>query len=179
MIGTPRLYQRHCGAATIHPVAARGCRDSGGSRYCATMSPTPIDARTFERELARLAALTRTNAGGHQSPDCHNCSRCTFCTGCVDCHGCTYAQGCRGCTFLTHAEGCTDCHKGTHLVDCLRCVDSRYLEHCTDCAECTYCFGCVGLVGKEFHILNVPYDRKTWFKVVAALKAEGTSLRRR
>lgn len=134
-----------------------------------------IDARTFERELQRLTQLPRGNPGGFESTDCRNCSRCTFSAGCVDCHACTYARDCHGCTFLTHAERCQQCHKGTHLVDCVRCVDSRYLEHCTDCAECTYCFGCVGLVGKEFHILNVAYDRKTYFKLVAALKADGAS----
>ena len=41
-----------------------------------------------------------------------------------------------------------------------------------DCSSCTYCFGCVGLVRKEFHILNEPYDRKTYFKLVKALMAE-------
>ncbi len=69
-------------------------------------------------------------------------------------------------------RGCTDCHQSTQLVDCERCSDSQYLSQCTDCVECTYCFGCVGLVGKEFHILNEPYDRKTWFKMVKALKSD-------
>lgn len=132
-----------------------------------------IDARTFERELQRLqAGPARGNPAGFEVADSHNCSRCTFTTRSRDCHGCTYVEGCEGCTFLTQSRACRQCHKGTHLVDCLRCVDSRYLEQCTDCADCTYCYGCVGLLGKEFHILNVPYDRKTWFKIVAGLKAE-------
>jgi len=30
----------------------------------------------------------------------------------------------------------------------------------------------VGLVRKDFHVLNQPLDRKTYFKVVARLKKE-------
>jgi hypothetical protein len=40
------------------------------------------------------------------------------------------------------------------------------------CADCTYCFGCVGLVKKEFHILNVPYPRTQYFEIVKRLTAE-------
>ncbi|MCB9550494.1 MAG: hypothetical protein H6705_01020 [Myxococcales bacterium] len=77
----------------------------------------------------------------------------------------------RGLLPLHQDHRCAACHASSQLVDCVRCVDSHFLEHCRDCAECTYCFGCVGLVRKEFHILNQPYDRKTWFKVVKALRA--------
>jgi hypothetical protein len=34
---------------------------------------------------------------------------------------------------------------------------------------CNYCFGCVGLSNKDFHILNEPYDRSTYFETVARL----------
>jgi hypothetical protein len=90
----------------------------------------------------------------------------------LDCHACNYAVDSTGCSHCTKINGCTACHACSQLVDSHRCVDSHYLEHCRDCAECTYCFGCVGLVRKEFHILNQPYDRKTWFKLVKELKAE-------
>jgi hypothetical protein len=31
--------------------------------------------------------------------------------------------------------------------------------------HCTYCLGCVGLSHKDFHILNQPYDRSTYFEI--------------
>jgi hypothetical protein len=41
---------------------------------------------------------------------------------------------------------------------------------CEACNDCTYCYGCVGLSKKEFHILNVPYDRKAYFALVKQLQ---------
>lgn len=150
----PRKIQARCASSPLR---------------CLTM-----DRRTFRSELARLksAARQRGNLDCFESGGCDNCSRCMFCTGCTDCHACTYCTDCTGCTGLVHSQGCQGCHRGSHLQSCLRCVDSRYLVECVDCAECTYCFGCVGLLGKEFHILNEPYDRKTYFAMVKALKAE-------
>jgi hypothetical protein len=58
------------------------------------------------------------------------------------------------------------CHRSSHLTDCESCRDSAYLVSCVNCENCTYCLGCVGLRGKEFHILNEPYDRKTYFEMV-------------
>jgi hypothetical protein len=40
------------------------------------------------------------------------------------------------------------------------------------CTGCTYGFGCVGLAKRDFHILNVPYDRQTYFALVAKLTRE-------
>jgi len=51
-------------------------------------------------------------------------------------------------------------------------VGSAYLVRCVGLSGCTYCFGCVGLSKKDFHILNEPYDRKTYFDIVAKLSRE-------
>ena len=40
------------------------------------------------------------------------------------------------------------------------------------CSDCTYCFGCVGLVGKDFHILNEPYGRTEYFAMVSTLSRD-------
>lgn len=132
------------------------------------------DKRAFLAELTRLqkAGGERGNPGCFESVACENCSHCQFCEGCRDCHRCSYTKKSTGCTHCTHVERSTSCHQSSHLVDCQRCVESHYLVLCQDCAECNYCFGCVGLVRKEFHILNEPYDRKTYFARVKALKAE-------
>ena len=136
--------------------------------------PLPIDKRAFAAELARLqkGASERGNPACFQVDACENCSACQFCQGCRDCHRCSYTTKSTGCTHCTHVERSTQCHQSSHLTDCVRCLESHYLVHCHDCAECTYCFGCVGLVRQEFHILNEPYDRKTYFAKVKALKAE-------
>jgi hypothetical protein len=49
-------------------------------------------------------------------------------------------------------------------------VQSSYLVRCFDCTSSSYCYGCVGLVGKDFHILNEPYSRSEYFAITAKLK---------
>jgi hypothetical protein len=39
-------------------------------------------------------------------------------------------------------------------------------------SDSNYCFGCVGLSGKDFHILNEPYDRSTYFEITRRLLRE-------
>lgn len=133
-----------------------------------------MDSRQFDAELRALRSdlLDRGNPDSFQSDNCTNCSQCMFCEGCENCHGCQYSKNSVGCTQCTHVMACTQCHQSTHLRHSARCVSSHYLTHCDDCADCTYCFGCVGLVRREFHILNRPYDRPTYFKMVHALNAE-------
>ncbi|AKF85427.1 hypothetical protein MFUL124B02_12280 [Myxococcus fulvus 124B02] len=43
---------------------------------------------------------------------------------------------------------------------------------CRNLQDCNYCFGCVGLAKKDFHILNVPFPRTEYFKVVGKLRKE-------
>jgi hypothetical protein len=40
------------------------------------------------------------------------------------------------------------------------------------CVGCAYCFGCVGLSRRDFHILNEPYDRATYFELSGRLARE-------
>jgi hypothetical protein len=49
-------------------------------------------------------------------------------------------------------------------------VASAYLVRSVGCSGCTYCFGCVGLSRKDFHILNVPYERQEYFAKIAELR---------
>ena len=127
---------------------------------------------TFEaalRELERQAAL-RENQGSYASKRCDNCIECMFCEGCQDCYACNYALNSQRCSRLNHAQGCQDSHQGSHLIDCQGCFESSYLIKCRSCIGCSYCFGCVGLVRKEFHILNTPYPRDLYFKKLKLLK---------
>jgi hypothetical protein len=132
-----------------------------------------VDDRTFRAELQKLqrAAADRGNPGCFEVHESANSTQCQFSTGLKDCHRCSYTTASTACTHSTHLTRCTQCHQSSNLVDCLRCVESHYLTQCTDCVECTYCYGCVGLVRKEFHFLNQPYDKKTWFQLVKQLQA--------
>jgi len=58
---------------------------------------------------------------------------------------------------------------GTKSTSCLR---SQYIVLCERCTDCSFCFGCVGLHGRDYHILNEPYDRETYFRLTTALKRE-------
>ncbi len=137
-----------------------------------------MDRREFESEFKSLtqALGNRGNPDSFHSKNCVNCSQCMFCEDCENCHGCHYTTESVDCTHCTHTARSTACHQSSHLLDCTRCVGSHYLTHCQDCAECTYCFGCVGLVRKEFHILNRPYDRKSYFALVKALTEAGVGV---
>ncbi len=137
------------------------------------MADVDLDVRTFQKTLADLKAQ---HSGAHENPqsfqvkDCRSCTACMFCTSCTGCYRCTYCTRSELCSECTHCTACESCHASSYCVQSARCVGSKYLEHCESCADCTYCFGCVGLSKKDFHILNQPYDKKTYFIVVAKLK---------
>ena len=125
--------------------------------------------------VAELDRLQKSYAGGLENPLCYNCvgcegcMSCTFCKACSDCYRCTHCEGCRSCTSCSHCHQSQRCHDCTHCSRCEACRGSAYLVDCYSCSDCTYCYGCVGLTKKEFHILNVPYDRKTYFATVDGL----------
>jgi hypothetical protein len=75
-----------------------------------------------------------------------------------------------GSSHCTRCQGSSNCHGCAYCTECTNCSGSRYLVRCEACADCTYCFGCVGLQKAEFHILNEPYDRTSYFELTAALK---------
>jgi hypothetical protein len=133
----------------------------------------PLDAKAFQaalQELGKGYAALAENPQGYQLKDCEHCSFCMFCTGCSDCYRCTHCERCEQCSQCTHCKDCVGCHGDAYCVGCRDCVGSKYLEQCSSCAECTYCFGCVGLSKREFHILNQPFDKLTYFALVSKLR---------
>ena len=134
-----------------------------------------MNANTFLRkleELKRESFASEANVEGHGSVDCRQCSNCVFCEGCERCHRCTYCKQCVSSSQLTHCVRCTSCHQLANSIDCGDCSDSAFLVLCSNLTECAYCFGCVGLLRKDFHILNAPYERSEYFKIVDRLKKE-------
>jgi hypothetical protein len=136
---------------------------------------TELSARDFERRYKALVAKLsseRDNDGCVECQRCKGCSSCTFCKDsdrlvrchfCVRCSGCSESQHCRG------SRGLIGCQ---HCVECDSCIQSSYLVHCVSLTGCQYCFGCVGLSGRDFCLLNEPFDRKTYFELTERLSKE-------
>jgi hypothetical protein len=127
---------------------------------------------------ARLKALLVDRSTANANVGCLACERCerstrsTFCADCKEVTRCHYCRSCRDCIECSHCERAVGCLSCSHCIDCERCASSAYLVRSTACTGCTYLFGCVGLHGKDFHILNEPYDRETYFSLVASLSRE-------
>ena len=140
-----------------------------------TVPAPPADRRAFldaRERLRRDHAQTAENINSYQCTGCDHCASCIFCEDCTACYRCNYCQGCTGSSNCNHCQDSTACHSCAHCQSCEQCVGSAYLAYCLECSDCSYCFGCVGLQKKDFHILNVPYDRSTYFAAVKKLKRE-------
>jgi hypothetical protein len=133
----------------------------------------PLSKRDFDRALGDLLKQARANnasPGSYKSEECVRCYDCMFTQSSTDCFKCTYCTHCESCSDCTHCHNSTNCHSSSYCQHAVNCNKSSYLIHCSNCYECVFCFGCVGLVKKEFHILNHPFPRNTYFKLVAELK---------
>lgn len=134
------------------------------------MRASEFEARL--RELQRGSAAVRDNRGCFECERCERSLSCTFCRdskGLVRCHHCEACVDCTDCSHGRKCVGCVACH---HCVASERCQQSAYLVRCTGLIACTYCFGCVGLSSKDYHLLNEPYDRRTYFEITARLSKE-------
>lgn len=133
---------------------------------------------TREEFLARYAEIERAyqrdrgNPGSFECRDCELCASCVFCERCTSCYRCNYCTSCVNCSQCNHCARCENCHLCAYSVESTSCTQSAYLTRCMSCSDCTYCFGCVGLVRKEFHILNEPYSRTDYFALVQKLRRE-------
>jgi hypothetical protein len=136
--------------------------------------PIPLRQSEFEAELRKLVqdyGRSQESPGSYRSEKSMRCFDCMFTTASQDCYKCTYCEACSACTGCTHCRECTSVHASSY------CVRSSQLSGCTyvlmsqNCYDCVFCFGCVGLVKKEFHILNRPFKRDEYFKLVAKLEA--------
>lgn len=137
--------------------------------------PSRLTASAFEklyRELESSEARRRENANCIECTDCVACQGSTFCKDSARLSRCHYCVRCELCLESSH---CRDsrllvaCH---HSIDCESCTRSSYLVRSVALSDSSYCFGCVGLSGKDFHILNRPYDRTTYFEVTRRLAKE-------
>lgn len=135
----------------------------------------------FEAAYASLLAHATKDAANVDCYACDGCQGCQQCTFCRDTKGatrCHYMVGSTDCLDCSHCQRCVGCKGCSQCVDCKNCSESAYLVMCQQVSNSNYCFGCVGLRGKEFHILNEPYDRKAYFELTLALERE-LGIRRR
>ncbi len=146
-------------------------------------SPEGLDRRGFDaalQALLRVHEASEENPGSVRCEGCRACVSCMFCKACQACHRCTHCTGCRTSSHLTHCHDCSGCHECAYCERSENCAGASYLVLCRDCSDCTYCFGCVGLARKDFHILNQPYTRSEYFRIMEKLRgALGLPTRRR
>jgi hypothetical protein len=129
----------------------------------------------FEAKYRALIAgtgKTTANVGCLACERCEGCAESTFCKESKGLTRCHYCEGCGDCTDCSHTLRSKSCLSCQQCVECERCTGSAYLTKSVGCSGCTYCFGCVGLSKRDFHILNEPYDRTTYFATVAKLERE-------
>lgn len=134
----------------------------------------PLTKSGFERALRDLraaASAQKDNPGSYQCAGSQRCYGCMFTTDSRDCFNCTYCHDCAECSDCTHCTRCENVHNSSYCVDSRNCSNSSYLVMSEDCSECVFCFGCVGLVKKEFHILNQKFRRDEYFKKIKELEA--------
>ena len=142
----------------------------------------PLEKSAFERALRELKKEIKSssdNPGSYKCDGSVRCYGCMFTTDSQDCFSCTYCDGCEQCSECTHCARCTGCHQCSYCADSINCSESSYVVLSEDCSECIFCFGCVGLVNKEFHILNEPFSRDEYFKRLEVLEKEFNLKRRR
>lgn len=133
----------------------------------------PRSKKDFEAALSKLKREfegQKDNPGSYQSEKNERCFECMFTSSSRDSYRCTY------CTEVVECTGCTHCHSSSRLSNSSYCQHSAFLSGCsyvnlsTHCHDCVFCFGCVGLVKKEFHILNQPFKKDVYFKIVKELE---------
>lgn len=131
--------------------------------------------REFEaryRELMSAYGARRDNVGCVECAGCSGCMGCTFCRDSerlVRCHYCVRSSMCTDCAHCRGSRGLIGCQ---HCIDSESCSACSYIVRSMALSHCTYCFGCIGLGGKDFHILNEPFERDAYFAVTARLMRE-------
>lgn len=128
--------------------------------------------RSLQLKVPRMSIACDTTQENSPYVNCSNhCKNCymVFATG--DCEDCFYcintersqttmdASIVQECTRCYNIISCRTCYNLDFSVYCNDCSDSRFLY---DCRRCKDCFLCVGLVGKQYCILNTQYTKKQY-----------------
>ena len=127
----------------------------------------------FERALRGLVGAGAPRLENTSCVECHACQACVECTFCRGSRGLLrshYCVDCERCVSAVHCRASKDLFSVSHASFSERCSHSQYLVRSFDCTGSSYLFGCVGLVGKDFHVLNEPHSRSDYFALTSQLK---------
>jgi len=162
-------FDRTSGRLSVAGRVAAGERaGEPAARGSAEVGAEPFSVEQFEasyRELLRAQEAAIENERCVQCEHCRGCSASTFCRHSqqlVRCHYCVECEQCADCSHCQASRGLLSCH---HCVDTQSSMGCTYLVRCSAMAQCNYCLGCVGLSHRDYHILNQPYDRSTYFEI--------------
>jgi len=155
--------------------------------------------KTYEGAKKAFREMLRTQSW-HRATFVDQCQECS------DSNYVYASKGCTNCFFVDELEDCMNVLRAFGGKDCLdsvctavgvelvygsvtpqdKCYDvkfgynimqCKYMEYCAQCFQCQHCFGCCGLVKKQYHIFNKPYEPEEYKKkkteVIAAMKKSG------
>ncbi len=130
-----------------------------------------MDLSEYERQLSSLRRLAppRDNVSCMGCEQCVGCKDSMFCVRCTNVRSSQYLHDCEDCVEASHSRSSKRLVRCSHCECSENCTGSAYLVDCRGLTSCTYCYGCVDLVGKDFYILNQPYDRDSFFRITRAL----------
>ncbi len=152
-----------------------GSADKLAEEAAARQAVSALGKREFLEQFGKLTKSFSTdpgNPGSYACEGCQRCANCMFCKDCDSCYQCTHCTRCELCNNCSHCVDSKSCHACAYCVQCENCTNSAYLVLCRNLSDCNYCFGSVGLSKKDFHILNVPFPRTEYFRVVGKLRKE-------
>ncbi len=128
------------------------------------------DFETLVSDLETRFQQDKESVGGYKIQDCIACHDSLFTTGSKHCYACTYCTNCTNCTQCTHSHNCVSVTTSSYCRNSKYCSGCSYVTDCVHCHDCVFCLACFGLVKKEFHILNKPYKKDVYFKIVEKLE---------
>ena len=132
-----------------------------------------FDFDNFEKVLTALEGhfqKDKESVGAYKSEDSHGCHDSLFTTASTHCYACTYCSGSTHCTNCTHCHDCVGVSSSSYCRGSKYCSGCSYVTDSVHCHDCLFCVACFGLVKKEFHILNQPYKKDVFFKIVDKLE---------
>ena len=138
-----------------------------------TEDAIPLQQRAFQAALRELvASFDRSdhNPGSYQTSSSAGCVDSMFTQSSQRCYRCTYCESCTDCSRATHCRDCQHCHNCSYCVQSNNLVGCSYVVLSESCYDCIFCFGCVGLVNREFHILNQPFSKDEYFRLLEKLE---------
>jgi len=114
----------------------------------------------------------------YNSKDCEQCYDINNMEGCIYYSSGNYNSPDKDCCDIDEASGSELCYDSFSLGYCYNCNFLLESSYCTNCEfgmgleQCKDCFGCAYLKNKQYYILNNPYAREEYLKIIANIKKE-------